>query len=356
MRCTVYSGLLGITLFVLLPILPAAQDAGAGRAKQEAASAGLRIEKPQRKDFVPFTQKIPGTDISFEMMPIPGGVFTLGSPESEAGRKKDEGPQRRVRVKAFFLGKHEVTWDQYELWMLDLDRQRRKAAAGKATARDKKADAVTRPTKPYTDMTFGMGHYGYPAICMTQRAASTYCEWLSAKTGKTFRLPTEAEWEWACRAGTTTRFSFGDDESKLAEYAWYDENSPDGYQKIGTRKPNPWGLYDMHGNVAEWVQDQYFADGYARFQGKEPLKSPVHVPTKLYPRIVRGGSWYDEAALLRCAARMASNPDWKMQDPQIPQSVWYHTDAPFVGFRLLCELPPKEGKAKKLPPKEKASR
>ena len=332
-------------MLVLVPMLLSAQDSAANAASDAADSNEVVVEKPVRKDFVAFTQKIPGTDISFELMPIPGGVFTLGSSAGEAGRKKDEGPQRRVRVQPFFLGKHEVTWDQYELWMLDLDRQRRKSAEREATPNDEKADAVTRPTKPYTDMTFDMGHYGYPAICMTHKAASTYCEWLSAKTGRTFRLPTEAEWEWACRAGTTTRYSFGDDESKLEEYAWYDENSPDGYQKIGTRKPNPWGLHDMHGNVAEWVQDQYFADGYARFEGKEPLASPVHVPSKLYPRIVRGGSWYDEAALLRSAARMASHPDWKMQDPQIPQSVWYHTDAPFVGFRLLCELPTKKAAA-----------
>lgn len=298
------------------------------------------------EEFVPFVEKIAGTDVAFRMQPVPGGEFRLGSPAAEKGRNHDEGPQRRVRVCAFWLGAHEVTWDEYELWMLDLDRQRRQREGRAASERDVAADAVTRPSKPYTDMTFDMGHYGYPAISMTHKAASTYCAWLSAKTGRRYRLPTEVEWEWACRAGTTTRYSFGDEAERLGEYAWFDANSPDGYQKVGTRKPNPWGLHDMHGNVAEWVQDQYFADGYARFAPNEPLVQPVHVPTVLYPRVVRGGSWCDGPASLRSAARRASHADWKMRDPQIPQSAWYHTDAPFVGFRVLCELPkPAKGTA-----------
>ena len=199
------------------------------------------------------------------------------------------------------------------------------------------ADAIARPTKPYTDMSFGMGKEGYPAICMTQIAAQSYCKWLSAKTGRYYRLPTEAEWEYACRAGTKTAYSFGDDPAKLGDYAWNFDNSGDKYHKIGQKKPNPWGLYDMHGNVAEWTLDQYVPDFYKQFAGKtttNPL-GPAH--DRVSPR----GSWRlvgRRCGRLRSAARRGSNKDWKMQDPQIPQSIWYLTDANFVGFRVIRPL------------------
>jgi formylglycine-generating enzyme required for sulfatase activity len=182
-----------------------------------------------------------------------------------------------------------------------------------------------------------MGKDKTPAICMTQLGAKMYCKWLSAKTGYYYRLPTEAEWEYACRAGTKTAFSFGDDPGDLDDYGWHYGNSDDKYQKVGQKKPNPWGLYDMHGNVAEWVLDQYTPDGYAQFAGKS-LKNPIILPTKIDPRVVRGGSWFDDAERARSAARAGSTPNWKAQDPQIPQSVWYLTDAEWVGFRVVRPL------------------
>ena len=192
-----------------------------------------------------------------------------------------------------------------------------------ATELDKVADIITRPTKPYTPMDFEMGRRGgFPAISMTQHAAKRYCEWLSAKTGHYYRLPTEAEWEYACRAGTTTAYSFGDDPADIGEYAWYFENSNEKYQKVGKKKPNPWGLYDMHGNVAEWVLDKYEADYYAKLEasGGEGIPvNPVCIPDTEYPRVVRGGSWDDDA-------------------PQLPQSAWYLTDAKGVGFRVIRPL------------------
>jgi len=294
-------------------------------------------------EFRSYRRKIPGTDVSFSMVAIPAGEFTIGSPESEPGRKADEGPQRKVRIGAFWMGAHEVTWNEYELWQLDLDKLRRSKARA-ATGLDKKADAVTRPTKPYADMTFGMGQDGYPAICMTQLAAKTYCQWLSAKTGHYYRLPTEAEWEYACRAGTKTAYSFGDDPERLGAYAWYVKNSDEAYHKVGTKKPNPWGLYDMHGNVCEWTLDQYSEKTYASWPADKTIANPLIVPKTLYPRSVRGGSWDDPAPALRSAARRGSNEDWKMQDPQIPKSIWYHTDALFVGFRVVRPLTPPKGK------------
>jgi formylglycine-generating enzyme required for sulfatase activity len=251
----------------------------------------------------------------------------------------------------FWMGKYEVTWNEFELFMYpDLEKERSRTEVASinsipaAVYVSPVADAVTRPTRPYVEMSFGMGKDGFPAISMTQHAANKYCEWLSAKTGRFYRLPTEAEWEYACRAGTSTAYSFGDDPSKLGEYAWYGKNSDFKYQKVGRKKPNPWGLYDMHGNVVEWCLDQYDANYYGSFAG-EVAADPWNKANKPYPHVARGGSWDDEdPALLRSAARRASSKEWKIQDPQLPKSIWYHTDAQFLGFRLVrpLKVPPPE--------------
>lgn len=288
-------------------------------------------------EMKPYTEVIVGTDIKFDMVPIPGGKFLMGSPETEKGRKPDEGPQHEVEIEPFWMAKYETLWDAYETWSFELDKRRREQTKEPATKWDEIADAIARPTPPYTDMSFGMGKKDRPAVCMTLYAAQHFCKWLSAKTGRYYRLPTEAEWEYACRAGTTTAYSFGDNPEDLDDYAWYFDNSDDKYHKVGEKKPNPWGLYDMHGNVAEWVLDQYVPDAYQKFAGKT-VKNPIVPVTKEYPVVVRGGSWMDDPELLRSAARRGSHPDWKMQDPQIPQSIWYLTDAPFVGFRVVRPL------------------
>jgi formylglycine-generating enzyme required for sulfatase activity len=294
-----------------------------------------------------YTDVISNTDIKFDMLPIPAGKYLMGSPPTEKDRKPDEGPQHEVEIEPFWMGKCEVTWDEYEVFMFTLDVERRKVLHLSTNENDKLADALARPTKPYTEMSFGMGKDGFPAISMTHYAARMYCRWLSAKTGRYYRLPTEAEWEYACRAGTSTAYSFGDDAEKLGDYGWYFKNAGESYKKVGKKKPNPWGLYDMHGNAAEWVLDQYIADYYSQFRGKTAIE-PLAVPKTLYPHPVRGGSWQDDAEALRSAARCPSNKEWKQQDPQLPQSVWYYTDAQFVGFRLLRPLdePTAEEKAK----------
>jgi len=289
----------------------------------------------------PYKQLLRDTEISFDMVPIQGGTFKIGSPETESDRSEDEGPQFEVRIEPFWMGKCEVSWDEYDTWRLNLDVQRRELLGRKLDDIDGKADAVTRPTKEYTDMTFGMGHDGFPAISMTQLAAKMYCEWLTEKTGQYYRLPTEAEWEYACRAGTTTAYSFGDDPALLDEYAWHEGNSDETYHKIGKKKPNPWGLHDMHGNVAEWCLDRYDEKFYHQFAGKGPAAFPVCIPDgEEYPRTCRGGSWFDTPDVLRSAKRIPSTPDWKIQDPQLPQSAWYLTDADFVGFRVVRPLTP----------------
>jgi formylglycine-generating enzyme required for sulfatase activity len=282
----------------------------------------------------PYSAPLVHTDLAIDMVPIPGGTFRIGSPPGEAQRQPDEGPQQGVTIDPFWMSRCEISWDIYDTWGERIDLLRRDAIGFAATPRDALVDAVTRPTEPYTDMAFGMGKGSQPAICMTDHAARTFCKWLSAKTGRYYRLPTEAEWEYACRAGTETAYSFGDDPSQLGEYAWYQENSEGRYHDVGTKRPNPWGLYDMHGNVAEWCLDQYAPDAYRHLAG-EQARNPLAVPLLEYPRVVRGGGWDDPPERLRSAAREGSSLEWKQQDPQSPQSIWYLTDALGVGFRVV---------------------
>lgn len=282
-----------------------------------------------------YAQSIPGTTITIEMVPIKAGTFTIGSPESEADRDTDEGPQKEIQLDGFWMSKYEVTWDQYELFMYVENIVKDSIHNEDDLLRDTQADAITRPSPPYEDPSFGMGKYGYPAGSMTQFAALMFCKWLSLKTGYLYRLPTEAEWEYACRAGTDTAYPFGDDAAQLDEYGWHYGNSQYTYHKVGEKQPNPWGLYDMIGNVAEWTLDHYFEDIYAQWEG-EDLHNPWSKPQALYPRTVRGGSYDDDPDKLRCASRIPSNPEkWKQRDPQIPKSFWWNTDSPFVGFRIV---------------------
>ncbi len=289
-------------------------------------------------DMKLYTNTIPGTEVHYVMVPIPGGEFTMGSPETEKGRKPDEGPQHKVKIDPFWMEQCEITWNEYELFMYPDEEHRTRATMHSDEAGDKLADAVTHPSKPYVEMSFGMGKDGFPAIAMTHHAANKYCQWLSAKTGQFYRLPTEAEWEYACRAGTTTAYFFGDDPSLLPQYGWFEDNSDFKYQKVGKKKPNPWGLYDMCGNVLEWVLDQYSPDYYAACQAKGVVVEPWNKATKPYPHSVRGGSWNDPAVACRSAARRGSDRTWKMQDPQLPKSIWYFSDAQWVGFRIIRPL------------------
>lgn len=292
---------------------------------------------PSEAAMKDYKSKIPLTGAAYEMVAIKGGEFAMGSPADEKHRKDDEGPQTKVKVDPFWIGKFEVTWDEYEPFMLTkVDRYKNGARQDFDVKKHTIVDAVSQPTKPYMEMSFGMGQKGYPAISMTQHAASKYCQWLSAQTGHFYRLPTEAEWEYACRAGTTTAYSFGDDMDQLDQYAWYYDNANGKYQKVGLKKPNPWGLYDMHGNVMEWTLDQYVSDRYSKF-AKE-TENPFVKAATLYPRSVRGGGWDDDPENLRSAARRGSEAPWKMQDPQLPKSIWYHTDARWLGFRIVRPL------------------
>lgn len=296
-----------------------------------------KTKETKQEDMKAYTNTIPGTDVKYSMVAIPGGEFLMGSPADEPNRQADEGPQHKVKISPFWMGQFEITWNEYELFMFPDDEKKMRENFPTDPEVDKLSDAVTRPSKPYVEMSFGMGKDGYPAISMTQHAANKYCHWLSAKTGHFYRLPTEAEWEYACRAGTTTTYYFGNDVALLPQYAWFEKNSDFKYQKVGKKKPNQWGLYDMYGNVVEWVLDQYDAESYSK-AGSVVVEDPWNKATKPYPHAVKGGSWDDPAAKLRSAARRGSDRAWKMQDPQLPKSIWYHSDAQFVGFRLVRPL------------------
>lgn len=277
-----------------------------------------------------YKQEIPGTEISFNMAAIPSGMFWMGSPDSEAGRKPDEGPRHQVEIHSLWVGKIEVTWDLFELFL----NENKGLFAGLPDDKKKGIDGVSRPTPPFEDPSIGMGRKGFPVVNVSPYAALSFCKWLSIVTGKFYRLPTEAEWEYICRAGTQTTYHFGDEVKQLDDYAVYFNNSNGQYARGGSKAPNAWGIYDMHGNVAEWTLDEYAADYYAKTDGTIS-HSPWNIPTTLYPRSYRGGSWDDDAADLRSAARKASGLALQKNDPQIPKSFWWYTNASFIGFRLV---------------------
>ena len=282
-----------------------------------------------------YVQKISGTDQNLNMVFIQEGTFIMGSDNKDWGHKSDESPAHQVKISSFWMSEVEITWDLYNLFVSrELDTSENTIKKGDEVKI--KPDAVTGATVPYVDMSFGMGVHGFPAVSMTQLAAARFCQWLSALTGNFYRLPTEAEWEYACRAGSTSSYSYGDDKSWLVEYAWFKKNSRNSSHKVGEKSPNKWGLYDMHGNVAEWTYDHYEESGYKT--SKRVVVDPVVMNPKTYPKAVRGGSWIDDPIDLRSASRLASTKKWKMRDPQIPKSLWWHTDAPFVGFRIVRPL------------------
>lgn len=289
-----------------------------------------------------YSSKVPKTGAPYTMVPIKGGQFVLGSPASEKGRSDDEGPQVKVRINPFWMGKFEVTWDEYEPFMLTSEGRNKDGSRKAFAPTDPPQDLISQPTPPYQPMDFGMGRDGFPAICMTQHAANKYCQWLSAQTGHFYRLPTEAEWEYAARAGTQTAYFFGDDSSKLKDYAWYFDNAPNfQYAKVGQKKPNPWGLHDIYGNVCELCLDQYAEDTYKNWaaEAAKGVLGSNWVRSKTpYPHVARGGHYDDDPEMLRSAARRHSEPNWKQQDPQLPKSIWYFTDATWLGFRLVRPL------------------
>jgi formylglycine-generating enzyme required for sulfatase activity len=343
-----------ITFFLLCALPLAAEDLPNPQLFPTTQAIHEKISAtpdPEKTAMEIYSEKVPLAEGAvIEMIPIPAGTFQIGSPEAEANHQPDESPQKSIAIEPFWMAKLETAWNLYRPYMengaarnkdgtLNRDSNLTTSEAPEIKDGETLIDTVTQPTPPYVPMHFSMGD-GYskdfPAVGITYHAANKFCEWLSAQTGHFYRLPTEAEWEYACRAGTTTAYSFGDDAAKLGDYAWFAENSEYQYQKVGTKKANPWGLHDMHGNVAEHTLDQYLPDAYAKI--KAGASNPWNPPVTRHPTVFRGSHWDADAEMLRSAARAQTSTDLKIQDPQIPKSIWYYTDAPWLGFRIVRPL------------------
>lgn len=281
----------------------------------------------QQNSFAAYEQNIPGSNLHFKMMPMPSGAFTMGSSTNEENRNMDEGPQKKINISAFWMGAYEVTRDEFDLFYND-----------PTLSQNNSIDAVTRPSPQYIDFSLGMGKEGgYPVNSLSQMAALMYCRWLYSKTGIFYRLPSEAEWEYACRAGSHTVFYFGNESSQLSKHAWYADNSENKFHKVGEKLPNAWGLYDMLGNVSEWTLDHY--NEKMLEQLNENATDPfTPVSSSKYPKALKGGGYTDDAGRLRCATRIKSDPSWNKRDPQIPKSKWWLTEAASVGFRIVRPL------------------
>ncbi len=286
-----------------------------------------RTNNGKKEGFAAYKETLK-TGAQFEMLPVKAGSFTWqGEADSDV---------LDVELSAFWMGKTEVTWEEYEPFMLtEIPRQKDGQVLDFIREQiENDIDLLARPTPPYHPMTYGMPRAGHPAISMTQHAANKYCQWLSYQTGHFYRLPTEAEWEYACRAGSKTKYSWGDNPTEAANYAWVGGDAASYYQKPAQKKPNAWGFHDMHGNVLEWTLDQYVPNRQAYF-GKKKVTNPWVKATKPYPHVAKGGHWKQSLEEVVTSARQQSDPKWKLSDPQNPKSLWYHTNTPWLGMRIV---------------------
>lgn len=253
-----------------------------------AQPATKPANRPSTPDATPFKQEIPVAAYQIEMSPIPG---------SKDGK-----------IKPFYISRHEITWDAFDVFVFNLDVEQ-------ASLSEIDADIVTRPSKPYIPPDRGFGHEGFAAISVHYKNVQEFCDWLSFRTGRLYRLPTEDEWEHAARAGGDPKSKYGSIAPEaLGDHAWYAANSSEAPKPVGTKRPNAWGLYDMFGNVQEWVVGR---------DGKPTTK---------------GGAFDDPSEELAITNSAVQEKSWNSTDPQVPKSKWWMSDAPFQGFRIVCEM------------------
>jgi len=311
-------------------------------------------------EFKNFTECIPKSAIAFNMVAIPGGKFNIGSPAEEPFRKEDEGPVRQVELSPFFMAEIEVSWDEYMAFYIQTAAEGRSTdTEGLRNKVESATDAISGATPPYGQPDQGWGMGKRPAISFSYHAAETYCKWLSSVTGKTYRLPTEAEWEYACRAGSTGPYFFpgdpkkfekrglraklsGNDTAVINSFVIYKGNSLAKTQTPDLVKPNAFGLRNMAGNVGEFCSDWYKADAYSDYS-EGTTKDPKG-PEEGTEHVVRGGSYQSTADLVRSASRDYTRTEsWLRTDPQMPKSIWWYSDCFNVGLRVVCEFDEKTG-------------
>lgn len=310
-------------------------------------------EPAELTTFTNFTEFIPGTGVKFDMVAIKGGSFFIGSSEDEKFRNSDEGPRKEIQISPFFMGKIEVTWDEYIAFYNQTASEGRPPEASESFMEAKTADAISGATPPYGPPDQGWGMGSRPAITMTHHAAQVYCQWLSLITGKKYRLPTEAEWEYACRGETeSTNFFninpkqftgknmisriFKKGNPEVDKYVIYAGNAQGKTVEPDGMAENPFGLINMMGNVGEFCSDWYSPDAYSNLSG-DKLINPSG-PDSGEEYVVRGGSFKTEARGIRSAYRSQTDlKDWLLTDPQMPKSIWWYSDCNFVGFRVVCE-------------------
>ncbi|GAB6395191.1 MAG: SUMF1/EgtB/PvdO family nonheme iron enzyme [Bacteroidales bacterium] len=302
--------------------------------------------------FADYVEQIPGTAVSFKMVAVKGGTFAMGSPEEESFHKPDESPLRTVTVSPFFMAETETTWDAYWAFYANtMSEGRTPPEKVYANNSNPKADAISGPTPPFGFPDQGWGSGSRPAITMTHYAAETFCQWLSKKTGKKYRLPTEAEWEYAVRGGTQTPYFFAGDPKSFSDYGFwrkffnaktdsisayviYLKNSKNRTQEPSEVKANPFGLKNMQGNVMEYCADKYDPGAYGK--GSQDVTDPL--VTDGIEWVVRGGNYTSDASDLRAAARSHTrHEEWLKTDPQQPKSIWWYSDIRGIGFRVVCE-------------------
>ncbi len=327
---------------------------GSLRKKETIDSTKFFKEATPISSFTNFIEKIPGTAVTISMKAIPGGTFNMGSSDSESFHQPDESPVRKVTVDPFYMAEMEVTWEQYWAFFENtMSEGRIPPSQVYAINSNPNVDAFSGATPPYGNPEQGWGAGNQPAITMTHYGAEVFCLWLSKKTGKKYRLPTEAEWEYAARGGNETPYFFGGDPAKFSEkgfmrhfidakaepissYVIYKMNSKNRTQSPDAVKANPFGLKNMLGNVMEYCADKYTADAYSKTAAQ--LKNPVETKGDEY--VVRGGNYASDAAEVRSASRDYTRHEaWLKTDPQQPKSLWWYSDFRGIGFRIVCEIP-----------------